>query len=195
MTAIEIESLHDLYALLQRRGDEQYTGEPVTHRAHALQCAWLAARAGAPDTMVVAALLHDIGHLLSGWPGTPSADGIDDRHEDTGAWLLSRWFGPEVTEPIRLHVPAKRVLAAEPAYCRALSEDSQRSLRLQGGVLTGPAREAFFARPYAQAALALRRWDEAAKKPGIARWELKEAWAVVEQVHARVRRFANTAPA
>ena len=180
-------SLDDLRVLMVVRGGEQYTGEPVTHREHALQCAWLADRAGAGDALVVAALLHDIGHLSSGLTGTPSAEGIDDRHEEAGAALLARWFGPEVTEPVRLHVLAKRVLAAQPAYWRALSDDSRRSLQLQGGVLDEAGRAAFLTRPHAADALALRRWDDAAKKPDADRWTLDQAWAVVQRYSGRLR--------
>lgn len=186
-TPVPLVSLNDLRALLETRGSGRYTGEPVSHRAHALQCAWLAQRAGAGDALVVAALLHDIGHLSSGLAGTPSAEGIDDRHEEAGAALLARWFDPAVTEPVRLHVRAKRVLAAQPAYWRALSDDSRRSLRLQGGVLDGAGRAAFMAGPWAKAALALRRWDDAAKKPDAERWTLQEAWAVVARYSGRLR--------
>lgn len=179
MTPTRVNVLSDLHQLIRQRGDEQYTGEPVSHLSHALQCALLARRAGAGPALVAAALLHDVGHLLSGLAGTPSAQGRDDRHEELGALALARWFGPDVTEPVRLHVQAKRVLAARPAYARALSEDSQRSLVLQGGPMDAPGCARFLALPYAQDALSLRRWDDAAKKPGRDRWTLEEAWALV----------------
>lgn len=178
-------TLPELRDLLERLGPGQYTGEPVSHLAHALQAAHLARRAGAGDALVVAALLHDIGHLVSGLPGTPTVEGVDDRHEQTGADLLARWFGPEVTQPVRLHVLAKRCLAARPAYARALSEDSRRSLVLQGGPMDEAGQRAFTAMPWSMEALALRRWDEAAKNPLWKVAALEEVWPLVEAVRQR----------
>jgi phosphonate degradation associated HDIG domain protein len=175
-------TLADLRRLLETRGGERYDGEPVTHLAHALQCADLARRAGAGDTLVVAALLHDIGHLASGLPATPSADGIDDRHEAIGAALLALHLPPAVSEPVRLHVAAKRWLAARPAYLRALSDDSRRSLALQGGALDPAARAAFIAEPHAREAIRLRRWDDAAKRAGAPTTSLAAIWPLVERL-------------
>jgi phosphonate degradation associated HDIG domain protein len=178
-------SLSALSQVFQSRGNGQYTGEPVTHLAHALQTAHLARRAGAGDALVVAALLHDIGHLVSGHSGTPTLDGIDDRHEHTGADLLACWFGEDVTGPVRLHVQAKRCLAANPAYWRALSEDSRRSLLLQGGPMDKGEVAVFRVSPWAMEALMLRRWDEAAKNPLWKVGELAEIWPLVTSLVQR----------
>ena len=159
-------TLDSIWRLLQERGHERYTGEPVSHLEHALQSADLAQRAGAGDALVVAALLHDIGHLLHGAAGTPSADGVDDAHEALAADALEPLFGPAVSQPVALHVLAKRRLCADARYLRALSEDSRRSLALQGGPLGPQAQAAFDAVPHAADALRLRRWDDAAKHPG-----------------------------
>lgn len=183
------EDLDGLRALLRSRGLQRYTGEPVSHLEHALQCADLAQRAGASKALVVAALLHDVGHLIEGAAGTPSLEGIDDRHEQRGAELLARWFGSEVTEPVRLHVDAKRALAADPRYLRALSEDSQRSLALQGGPLEAAAMARFVLQPFGADAIALRRWDDAAKRPGRATPPLEAFWPLV-QACARPARAA-----
>lgn len=156
-----------LMQLLQQRGHERYTGEPVTHLQHALQAATLAERAGASDALVVAALLHDIGHLWHGQPGTPSADGVDDRHEALAAEVLTRCFGDEVVQPVTLHVAAKRRLCRNPAYLKVLTEDSLRSLALQGGPMNEAEAKAFDELPFAQDALRLRHWDEGAKRPGM----------------------------
>ncbi|MFN3628988.1 MAG: HD domain-containing protein [Casimicrobiaceae bacterium] len=180
-----IGSAWDLRAVLLARGGERYTGEPVSHLEHALQCADFAERAGGAEPLVVAALLHDIGHLLSHFSGTPSAAGIDDRHELLGAACLDPLFGAEVSEPVRLHVAAKRYLAADPAYWRALSEDSLRSLALQGGEMSVEERTAFEQSPHAAAALRLRRWDDAAKRPGRATPRLEHFWPRVEQLVLR----------
>lgn len=173
--------LNQLKRLLQTRGAEQYTGEPVSHLEHACQTAEFAQRSGAPPSLVAAALLHDIGHLLSGLPGTPSAQGHDDRHEVIAANALAHLFAEDVTEPIRLHVAAKRRLCMEARYLRALSEDSLRSLALQGGVFSSGEAEEFDATPHALEALRLRRWDDAAKREGCTHGHLDEYWeAVVE---------------
>jgi phosphonate degradation associated HDIG domain protein/phosphonatase-like hydrolase len=152
-----------------RSGGAQYFGEPVTQREHALQCAALAERAGAPQALIVAALLHDVGHLLHGRPESLADAGVDGIHEVVGERWLSRVFGPEVTEPVRLHVDAKRYLcAADQEYLHALSPASQQSLALQGGPLTGQELSDFVDRPYALDAVRLRRWDDRAKAPGLA---------------------------
>lgn len=182
-----LEDLDGLQMLLRSRGMQRYTGEPVSHLEHALQCADLAQRAGASEALVVAALLHDVGHLMDGAAGTPSLDGVDDRHEQRGAVLLARWFGPEVTEPVRLHVDAKRALAADPRYLHALSEDSRRSLVLQGGPLEAAAMARFVLQPFGADAIALRRWDDAAKRPGRATPPLEAFWPRVQARAQRVQ--------
>jgi len=175
----ELGSLDALGALLLARGHEQYTGEAVTHLEHALQCATLAQQAGAGDALIAAALLHDIGHLVHGLPGTPSADGLDDCHEQLGAATLARWLPPEVCEPVRLHVAAKRALALDAAYLRVLSEDSQRSLALQGGPMTPAERSAFLAQPFAAQAIRLRHWDDGGKTPQLATPGFADFWPLV----------------
>ena len=164
-----MESLDKLFDVLERAGGAQYGQECVTQLAHALQCAQLAEQEGAPPATVVAALLHDIGHLIHEFGDDAALRGIDDRHEVSGASLLGRWFGADVTEPIRLHVDAKRWLCrAEEKYFSILSPASVRSLELQGGVFDEAGADAFIAQPYAQAAVAVRRWDDIGKIPGLA---------------------------
>jgi phosphonate degradation associated HDIG domain protein len=159
--------LHDIAALFDARGAEQYSGEPVTQLEHALQCAALAEAEGADAALVTASLLHDLGHLLQDLGATPTLAGIDDRHQYYALPFLRPLFGPEVLEPIRLHVDAKRYLCAvRPGYHAALSADSQRSLLLQGGVFDAAQQRAFEARPYWRAALSLRLWDDRAKAAG-----------------------------
>ena len=150
------------------RGNEMYFGEPVTQRAHALQCARLAEQSGANDALVVAALLHDIGHLVHDLGESIADDGIDARHEEFGQRWLSRYFGLEVTEPVRLHVAAKRYLCGcDRAYEASLSEASRQSLALQGGPLSPRERTDFAELPFARDAVRLRRWDDQAKRPGV----------------------------
>lgn len=141
-----------------------YSGEPVTQLQHALQAATLAEQAGATPELICAALLHDLGHLLNPQGETPSARGIDDTHQYFAIPYLRGLFRPAVLEPIRLHVDAKRYLCAtDTAYFHKLSEDSRRSLALQGGVFSAEAAAEFIARPYAADAVRLRLWDDLAK--------------------------------
>jgi len=112
----------------------------------------------------VACLLHDIGHLVDGGDEGDALRGIDARHEERGARLLRRWGGEVVSEPVRLHVAAKRYLCTtEMGYLATLSPASVRSLNVQGGPFSAAQAEAFIQQPYAPEAVALRRWDERAK--------------------------------
>jgi len=143
--------------------------EAVSQMDHALQTAALARAAGASDEVVLAALLHDVGHLLELRDGgTP--DGVvaeDLAHEERGARWLSDLYPGEVTSPIRLHVAAKRYrCAVDPAYEAGLSEGSRRSLARQGGPM-GPAEvERFRTDPAHRDAVDLRAWDDAGKVTG-----------------------------
>jgi phosphonate degradation associated HDIG domain protein len=158
--------IDQIIGLFQRRGDAAYHGEAVSQTEHALQSAALAERQGATDTLVVAALLHDIGHLLDGQNEDLALNGIDGQHEEAGHAWLSKYFRPEVTEPVRLHVDAKRYLCAKNAtYLQGLSPASQLSLKLQGGPMTPVERTQFETNLYYRDALQLRFWDDTAKVP------------------------------
>ena len=160
MAAPAIAPVAAVVALFASAGQD-YLGEAVTMDAHQLQAAARAREAGAPDALVAAALLHDVGHLLDG--------ATDQGHGDDGARWLGRWFGEDVTEPIRLHVAAKRYLVAtEPGYRAALSPASVETLHRQGGPMDDAAATAFGRDPHARAAIALRRWDDQAKDPAAA---------------------------
>jgi len=154
--------------LFEQHGGAMYLGEPVTQEQHALQSAWLAEQDEADAPLVVAALLHDIGHLLSGLEEDVANLQEDAKHEARGHEWLTRFFGPEVTEPVRLHVDAKRYLCAmDPGYAKSLSDASRHSLMLQGGPMTHEQTTAFASGPHADAAICLRRWDDRAKVPGL----------------------------
>jgi len=157
-------TLDDIERLFAERGAEQYTGEPVTQLEHALQSAALAEAEGADDALVTAALLHDLGHLLHDLGDTPTMRGIDDLHQYRALPFLRGLFDDAVLDPIRLHVDAKRYLCATRAgYHDALSDDSKRSLQLQGGIHTAEQAAAFIAQPGAPDAVRLRIWDDLAK--------------------------------
>ena len=164
--ALTLEDIRDLFA---RHGASQYSGEPVTQLEHALQTAHLAEQSDAGDELVTACLLHDLGHLLNpqghGLQDTPSARGIDDTHQYFALPFLRGVFPERVLGAIQRHVDAKRYLCqAQPGYFDKLSEDSRRSLLLQGGVFSAEQASAFIALPAAQDAVRLRVWDDLAKQ-------------------------------
>jgi phosphonate degradation associated HDIG domain protein len=156
----------EISSIYEGSGARPYGLHHINQRQHALQAAALAEAQGLSSAMVIACLLHDVGHMVHGLGENPAADGVDDRHEAVGAaWTAAR-FGPAVSEPVRLHVAAKRYLcAAEPDYAAGLSKDSRISLALQGGAMSAAEQEAFLALPFAREAVALRRIDERAKDP------------------------------
>jgi phosphonate degradation associated HDIG domain protein len=163
-----MQRIEEILWLFQERGRDAYLGEAVSQAEHALQAAHLAEVAGAADPLVVAALLHDVGHLLHDLGDDAAERGIDDRHERSGGSWLSRNFGPEVAEPARLHVDAKRYLCAvEGPYFDGLSPSSKLSLELQGGAMTPEEVARFEANPHHLDAVRLRRWDDEAKVPGL----------------------------
>lgn len=163
-----------LVGLFEQRGDQKYS-EVVTQIEHATQCAGCAVEEGSDDATVLAAFLHDIGHLLVNERDDDGEVRTDFHHEDVGARFLANWFDEPVTVPVQLHVPAKRYLCAvEPSYHDELSPASVHSLVLQGGPMSDDEVSAFEASPHADAAVALRRWDEAAKVAGAAAPSLDE---------------------
>lgn len=153
--------------ILERRGAESYLGEAVTMSEHMLQCAWLAEQAGADGELIVAALLHDIGHYTSEFPADMVGAGVDNRHERAGALLLQPYFPPRVTVCVREHVAAKRYLCAvDPAYHDRLSQASKDTLRLQGGPMSPAEAEAFATNPELEAVIQVRLWDDDGKVAG-----------------------------
>lgn len=156
-----------MFQLLADRGAGRYGLSAVTQQEHALQSAELAAQRGLGEALVIAALFHDVGHLLVGEDVNLAAQGIDDLHEQTSADALAQVFGNDVAEPVRLHVAAKRYLCAvNPAYYAKLSEDSRQSLLLQGGPMSPSEVAAFDKLEHRAAALALRLIDDEAKVAG-----------------------------
>ena len=150
-------------ALFEKHGGCTY-GEGVTQIEHALQCAVAAQADGAMPCQVTAALLHDVGHMLHEDARQALLDRVDDRHEALGASWLKQWFVDEVTLPVALHVEAKRYLChVDPGYHSGLSPVSQTTLAMQGGPMTAEQAHAFRFRPFAEEAVAVRRWDEIGK--------------------------------
>jgi len=159
-------ALDEIRAAFAKRGDDTY-GEGVSQLEHALQCASCAERDGAAPALIAATLLHDIGHLVHNLPQDIADQGIDAQHESLGSAFLSQHFGPDVTEPVRLHVAAKRYLATtERGYHDLLSPASIQSLHLQGGLMSVEERARFAKERFAEDAIKLRRWDDEGKIVG-----------------------------
>jgi phosphonate degradation associated HDIG domain protein len=173
----------DLLAIYERRGAVAYFGECVSVTEHALQSAHFAQRAKAPPALIIAALLHDIGHLIE-----PAPDEIDEwthdaRHEESGARWLAAHFGPDVSEPVRLHVAAKRYLCAtDLGYAKVLSPASVKTLQLQGGAMSSAEIAAFEAEPHFREAVRVRRCDDAAKVAGLATADFRHYSALIERL-------------
>jgi phosphonate degradation associated HDIG domain protein len=154
----------EIIGIYGKRGADAYFGEVVSVTEHGLQAAWFAQQDGAPANLVVAALLHDIGHLVDDVPDDFEEWTRDQHHERVGAAWLARRFGPEVSDPVRLHVPAKRYLCAtEAGYFSNLSPASVRTLQLQGGPMAAAEVAAFELESYFREAVRVRRWDDRAK--------------------------------
>jgi phosphonate degradation associated HDIG domain protein len=155
-----------IFELFQKSGADLYLGEEVTQLQHALQAAHFAARDGASEPLVAAALLHDLGHLMNG--ADEGAVAVDLRHEDIGAVWLAKHFPEEVWMPVRLHVAAKRYLCATDAsYGKRLSAASVHSLGLQGGPMSAEEVQEFERSPFCKSSVRLRLWDEQAKDPAL----------------------------
>jgi gamma-butyrobetaine dioxygenase len=160
------DAVDTIAALFAGEGSQDYLGEQVSMAEHMLQAATLAAADQACGALVAAALLHDVGHFTGAVSGRALMEGSDNRHDDTGADWLAQWFGPEVCEPVRLHVAAKRYLCAvDAAYLDELSPASVFTMSVQGGPMDAVEARAFEASPYADDAVAVRRWDDRAKDP------------------------------
>jgi phosphonate degradation associated HDIG domain protein len=160
-----VDFIFDLFA---RRGATEYMGEAVSMSQHMEQTAACAVADGATDALVIAALLHDIGHFIGDHPIDALENGIDNSHEEVGANYLQAHFPPTVSEPVRLHVAAKRYLCAtDPAYLGRLSDASVNSLRVQGGPMSTAEIEVFETNPHHHAAVKLRLYDDDGKVAGL----------------------------
>jgi phosphonate degradation associated HDIG domain protein len=176
----------DIFAIFNSRGSAAYFGEPISTTEHSLQTAHFAQEEHASGSLVLAALLHDIGHLVAPTPDDIAEWTDDAHHERIGGGWLSRKFSREVSEPVRLHVPAKRYLCAtRPEYFARLSPASVLTLKLQGGVMTATEIAAFEAEPFFREAVRLREWDDHGKIPGLSTPDLESYRQLIEAERAR----------
>lgn len=175
------ELIDEIFTVFREYGSEQYLGEQVSMTEHMLQAAYAAEQDGAPPRLVAAALLHDYGHFIHDLPADAAEHGIDTRHEEVAHAFLSRHFGAEIAEPIRMHVAAKRYLCAtDPSYLRELSPASLHSLDLQGGPFDTAEVAEFERSSHAEDAVRLRRYDDIGKVAGLATPDLEHYRAVLE---------------
>ena len=178
--------VNEILSLFESKGNRAYEGEGVSQLEHALQSAHRAEQDGAAPELICAALLHDIGHLINDRGETPTLRGEDDLHQYMALPFLRPAFPEAVLGAIRLHVDAKRYLCAiRPGYREALSEDSKRSLALQGGVFAPAQAERFIRQPFAADAVKVRLWDDAAKVPGLPTPGLAHFEAILRTVARR----------
>ena len=175
-----------LGGIFERCGDEEYLGEPVTMGQHMLQGATLAENAGLSEEIIVAALLHDIGHFTSEFGTFTMDDTADRHHEDAGAEVLAGFFPTIVTDCVRYHVAAKRYLCAtKPEYFNRLSEASIHSLNLQGGPMSADEVAEFEQNPNLSDIIKVRYLDEAGKDPEM---ETPDYWHFAPMVKRVVER-------
>ena len=153
-------------SIFEKRGDEEYLGEPVTMGQHMLQGATMAEKSRESDEIIIGTLLHDIGHFTSEF-GTFSMEDTEDRyHEDAGAAVLEQFFPKVITDCCRHHVAAKRYLCAtDPEYFQKLSTASIHSLNLQGGPMSEAELKDFEKNPNLKKILKVRLYDDAGKIP------------------------------
>jgi phosphonate degradation associated HDIG domain protein len=172
----------EIAELFNRHGSGAYLGEAVTQVEHALQTAHFAAEDNAPDELVLAALLHDVGHLLQAVPDDIADWHTDARHEvEGGAWLAQR-FARGISDPVRLHVPAKRYLCAtDPGYVAMLSDASIVTLKLQGGPMSDAEVAKFRAEPFHAQAVQVRRCDDRGKIAGLKTRGLEDYRALLQR--------------
>jgi phosphonate degradation associated HDIG domain protein len=178
----------EIFALFRQRGAEAYYGEAVSMTEHMLQAAHFAQAEAAPAALVIAALFHDVGHLIEMVPEDIGDWTTDARHEEVGSRWLAQRFPASVSEPVRLHVPAKRYLCAtESAYFAKLSPASVATLKLQGGPMTRDEAARFEAESFYREAVRVRRWDDAGKVAGLATPQLETYRALINSVRSSIQ--------
>jgi phosphonate degradation associated HDIG domain protein len=176
----------EILGIFQKRGSGAYFGESVSMTEHALQAAYFAQAAAAPRSLIVAALLHDIGHLIEDVPSDIADWTVDAHHEQVGSLWLAARFRPEVSEPVRLHVRAKRYLLATDAnYYAKLSPASVITLKLQGGPMAAHEVAMFETEQFHQEAVRVRQWDDQGKVARMKTPALRDYGPFIEELIGR----------
>ena len=172
-----------IIGIFEKHGHQEYLGEAVTMAEHMLQSAFFANQAGEPKRVIVAALLHDIGHFTSELGSFSMEDTKDRYHEDSGAVFLEKYFPSTVVDCVKHHVAAKRYLCAtDQDYFSALSEASVHSLNLQGGPMSSDEVMAFEREPNLAAIVRVRKYDDRGKDPGIKVPDIYSYRKIIEEV-------------
>jgi [1-hydroxy-2-(trimethylamino)ethyl]phosphonate dioxygenase len=185
----------EILALFARRGADAYFGESVSMTEHALQAAYFAHSEGAPPALILAALLHDIGHLVEEVPNDIADWTADAHHERIGSdWLAAR-FSADICEPVRLHVPAKRyLLATDGAYFAKLSPASVITLKLQGGPMATREVAQFETEVFYRDAVRIRQWDDRGKVPGLKTPSIADHRTLIEQAARAAQKYRARVP-
>ena len=144
-----------------------YIGEKISISEHMIQTAMLAEKNNSPKYLVCACLLHDFGHFIIDDPDLFVLKSLDGKHEDIGYNFLVSYFKPEIVEPIKLHVKAKRYLCRDNYYLHQLSNASIKSLKLQGGVMKDKEAKQFISSQFSKNAITLRKYDDQGKKDNL----------------------------
>lgn len=177
-----LNALGEVKALFDSAKAEEYLGEDITLVEHMIACAELAKKEKAPSWLVVAALLHDIGHILVPDAATAQDSGIDLHHDKVGAEWIARRFTNNIVQAVRLHVDAKKYLVAkDERYFNRLSEASKKTLAIQGGIFTQKEAEDFIGLPYAREAVQLRMWDDLGKIRGTIKSSISDYAEEIEE--------------
>ena len=142
-----------------------YIGEKVTMTEHMVQTAMLAEQNHSSESLICACLLHDYGHFIIEDPDHWISKSIDGKHENIAFNFLKNYFKPEICEPIKLHVQAKRYLCRNKSYWNILSEASKVSLKLQGGIMSDNEAKKFVSLKFHDDAILLRKYDDEGKIP------------------------------
>ena len=175
-----VDKILDLYT---NYGSSDYIGENITQTEHALQCAECAehdTRLNKYDNyvrncVIVAALLHDIGHLIGLEHGDIKMQANSGNslgivgHESIGREFLRDCGMPFlVYELVGAHVQTKRYLCStNQNYYNTLSDASKQTMSLQGGIMTDTEIKEFNTGIHPKLKIYLREYDDCGKKYNI----------------------------
>src|SRR5882762_7078061 len=167
MTSEQAQKITDeIFELYENHGGAEYAGEKVSQLEHMVQAAQLAEEQGHEEEVILAAFLHDIGHISEAANGENEMDGFGIKdHEELGAeFLRGKGFSKKIARLVESHVEAKRYLTRrDPAYYAQLSDASKKTLEYQGGPMTEEEAAAFEQYPLFDLIIQMRKWDELAK--------------------------------